>query len=102
MAGVVITGSFGPVIVGDGSPTCARNDIVNGVVLDANQSVELDGNRVSGSVSVLRTAGTATGPVVAANQITLGLACEDNSPAPTNDGRANAVGGARTGQCAAL
>lgn len=102
LPGLSVTGSFGPVVVGDGSPACARNDVVNGVVLDANQSVELDGNRVSGAVSVVWTAGTASGPVVAANQITLALACDNNTPTPTNDGRANAVGGARTGQCAAL
>lgn len=96
-----VTGSFGPVVVGDGPAGCGSNDFVGGVVLDANQSVKLDTNRVTGSASVTWTAGAASGAVIASNQVTAGLACSDNTPPPTNDGRANTVMGARSGQCAA-
>ena len=96
---VEITGSFGPVVVGDGTPACPRNDLSSGADFDANQSVEFDGNRVSGAVRVRWTAGPS---IIAANQITLSLVCSDNTPPPTNEGRPNTVLGARTGQCAAL
>ena len=99
LPGVSVVSSFGPVVVGDGTPACPRNDIVRGVTLYANQSVELDGNRVSGDVRVEWTAGTS---VIAANQVTLGLTCLNNLTPPTNEGRPNQVVGARTGQCAAL
>jgi hypothetical protein len=96
---LAVTGSFGAVVVGDGTAGCPRNDIVRGAVFDANQSVRFDGNRVSGPVFVTST---ASGAVVAANQITTDLGCTGNTPAPTNEGRPNQVLGARTGQCAAL
>jgi hypothetical protein len=99
LPGLSVTGSSGPVVVGDGTAACPRNDLASGAVFDANRSVEVDGNRVSGGVSVTWTAGAS---VVAANQITLGLACSNNTPAPTNEGRPNQVLGARTGQCATL
>jgi 5'-nucleotidase len=98
LPGVSVTGSFGPVVVGDGTPACPPSDIVRGVAFDANQSVRFDGNRISGGVSL-----TSNGPsVVANNQITLSLDCSNNTPAPTNESRPNLVLGARTGQCAAL
>jgi hypothetical protein len=100
--GISIAGTVGPVVIGDGTAACARNDIIGAVSLDGNHTVELDTNRVSGSVSVLNTSGSPQAPVVAANQITLTLDCAGNTPAPTNDGRANTVMGARTNQCAAL
>jgi len=96
-----VTGSFGPVVIGDGTPSCPRNDILGLATFDANQSVQFDTNRVSGSVSITRTAGSTTGALIAANQITTGLACSDNNPPPTNGGRPNTVFGARSGQCAA-
>ena len=97
---VSIAGTVGPVVIGDGTPTCARNDIVGQVILDGNHSVELDTNRVNGSVSVASTSGSRLAPVVAANQITGNLACTNNVPPPTNEGRPNTVLGATTGQCA--
>jgi hypothetical protein len=97
-----IAGTVGPVVIGDGTAGCARNDIVGLVTLDRNHSVEVDTNRVSGSVSVTNTAGSPQAPVIAANQITVNLDCSGNVPAPTNEGRPNAVLGARTGQCAGL
>jgi len=96
-----VANSYGSVVVGDGTPACARNDLLGAVSFDANQSVELDTNRVSGSVSVTRTAGGIPSAVLAANQISGGLACSDNTPPPTNDGRPNTVIGARSGQCGA-
>jgi 5'-nucleotidase len=100
--GVVITGTVGPVIVGDGTASCPRNDISGGVYLDGNHSVELDTNRVNGTVVVTNNSGSPLAPVVAANQITGNLDCTGNVPLPTNEGRPNAVLGARTGQCASL
>lgn len=99
---VDVTGTVGPVVIGDGTAACARNDIVGGVSLDGNHQVELDTNRVSGAVSVVNTSGSASAPIVAANQVTATLDCAGNAPAPTNEGRPNTVLGARTGQCAAL
>ncbi|MDQ4069441.1 MAG: hypothetical protein M3203_08225 [Actinomycetota bacterium] len=99
---VSISGTAGPVIIGDGTPACPRNDISGSVRLENNHSVELDTNRVSGNVALIGTSGSPVAPVVAANQITGGLDCFDNVPPPTNEGRPNAVVGPRTGQCAAL
>jgi hypothetical protein len=99
---ISIAGTVGPVVIGDGTAGCARNDIIGPVSLDANHSVEFDTNRVSGSISVTNTSGAPQAPVIAANQITVNLACDGNVPAPTNEGRPNTVLGARTGQCAAL
>jgi hypothetical protein len=98
---VAVTGSFGPVVVGDGSPGCARNDIAGAATFDANQSVRVDTNRVNGDLSVTFTAGGASGAVIAANQVTGGLACAGNTPPPADAGRPNTVLGARSGQCAA-
>jgi hypothetical protein len=99
---VVVTGTVGPVVVGDGTPSCPRNDIDGLVYLEGNHSVELDDNRVNGSVILTRNTGSALAPVVAANQVTGNLDCTQNVPLPTNEGRPNAVLGARTGQCAGL
>ncbi|HEX2046174.1 MAG TPA: kelch repeat-containing protein [Acidimicrobiales bacterium] len=96
--GLVVTGTNGPVIVGDGTPSCPRNDISGGVYLEGNDSVELDTNRVNGTVALIGN----SGPVVAANQVTGNLDCTDNDPPPTDEGRPNTVLGARTGQCASL
>lgn len=96
---LAVTGTFGPVVVGDGSPGCARNDILGAAIFDANQSVRVDTNRVNGDVSVTFTAGGATGAVIAANQITGALACSGNTPSPSNGSRSNSVLGTRAGQC---
>jgi hypothetical protein len=97
---VSVAGTVGPVVVGDGTPACARNDIIGLVTLDGNHAVELDTNRVSGSVSVANTAGSPLAPVVAGNQITGNLTCTNNVPPPTNEGRPNTVLGTTSGQCA--
>lgn len=97
---VSVTGTVGPVVIGDGTAACARNDIIGLVNLDGNHAVEFDTNRVSGSVSVANTAGSPLAPVVAGNQITGNLTCTNNVPPPTNEGRPNAVLGTVSGQCA--
>ena len=99
---VAISGTVGPVVIGDGTAGCPRNDIVGLVTLNGNHSVEFDTNRVSGSVSVVNTSGSPQAPVIAGNQITANLDCSGNVPPPTNEGRPNAVQGARTGQCGGL
>jgi hypothetical protein len=100
--GVVVTDTVGPVIVGDGTPSCPRNDIEGLVYLEGNHSVEVDTNRVNGSIILTGNTGSSVAPVVAANQVTGNLDCTGNVPLPTNQGRPNTVLGARTGQCAAL
>ncbi len=99
---IAISGTVGPVVIGDGTAGCPRNDVVGLVSLNGNHSVEFDTNRVSGSVSVVNTSGSPQPPVIAGNQITANLDCSGNVPPPTNEGRPNAVQGARTGQCGGL
>ncbi|HET7719210.1 MAG TPA: kelch repeat-containing protein [Acidimicrobiales bacterium] len=98
---ISITGTVGPVVIGDGTAGCARNDIVGTVSLDGNNSVELDTNRVAGSVSVANTSGSPQPAVIAANQITGNLTCTNNVPTPTDEGRPNVVLGTTTGCFAA-
>lgn len=98
---ISIAGTVGPVVIGDGTAGCARNDIVGTVNLDGNNSVELDTNRVAGSVAVANTSGSPQPAVIAANQITGNLTCTNNVPVPTDDGRPNTVLGTTTGCFAA-
>jgi hypothetical protein len=98
---ISITGTVGPVVIGDGTAGCARNDIIGTVNLDGNNSVEIDTNRVAGSVSVANTSGSPQPAVIAANQITGNLTCTNNVPAATDEGRPNTVLGTTTGCFAA-
>jgi len=98
---ISITGTVGPVVIGDGTAGCARNDIVGTVSLDGNNSLEFDTNRVSGSVAVANTSGSPQPAVIAANQITGNLTCTNNVPTPTDEGRTNVVLGTTTGCFAA-
>lgn len=98
---ISIAGTVGPVVIGDGTAGCARNDIVGTVSLDGNNSVELDTNRVSGSVAVANTSGSPQPAVIAANQVTGNLTCTNNVPTPTDEGRPNVVLGTTTGCFAA-
>jgi hypothetical protein len=98
---ISIAGTVGPVVIGDGTAGCARNDIVGTVNLDGNNSVEFDTNRVSGSVAVANTSGSPQPAVIAANQITGNLTCTNNVPTPTDEGRPNVVIGTTTGCFAA-
>lgn len=98
---ISVVGTVGPVVIGDGTAGCARNDIVGLVSLDGNHAVEFDTNRVSGSVTVANTAGSPLPAVIAANQITGNLTCTNNVPPPTDDGRPNIVLGTTSGCFAA-
>lgn len=98
---ISIAGTVGPVVIGDGTAGCARNDIVGAVNLDGNNSVEFDTNRVSGSVAVANTSGSPQPAVIAANQITGNLTCTNNVPVPTDEGRPNTVLGTTSGCFAA-
>lgn len=76
------------------------------VSLDSSSSVELgaptvdcDGNRVVGPVTVNRTEGPT---VIADNNITGPLSCANNDPAPVNNGFPNSVTGPKRGQCSDL
>jgi hypothetical protein len=100
-SGITVAGTVGPVVIGDGTAGCARNDIIGTVNLDGNNSVEFDTNRVSGSVAVANTSGSPQPAVIAANQITGNLTCTNNVPTPTDDGRPNVVLGTTTGCFAA-
>ena len=98
---ISIADTVGPVVIGDGTASCPRNDIVGQVSLDGNNSVELDTNRVSGSVAVANTSGSPQAAVIAANQITGNLTCTNNVPTPTDEGRPNTVLGTTSGCFAA-
>ena len=75
--------------------------------LDGNAGrLELGDHRITGTVQVTNTSGGGpdaqdAAPEIAGNQIGGSLICSGNSPAPTDDGQPNAVGGQRAGQCGA-
>lgn len=108
---LAVQGSAGYVLVGDGGddagPACAGNTVQGGVTLDGNRGgLELGGNRVDGGARVTNNAGARPGaedaaPEIEGNQFGAGLSCSGNTPAPTDDGKPNAVAGGRSGQCAA-
>jgi hypothetical protein len=60
--------------------------------------VELEGNTVTGAISLTGTTGPAA--ELERNHVTGALTCTGNVPSPTNDGQPN-VAGTRGGQCAA-
>ncbi|WBB90170.1 M14 family zinc carboxypeptidase [Verrucosispora sp. WMMC514] len=62
--------------------------------------VLLVGNRISGPVNVVNSAGVA--PLLAGNTVNGPLGCAGNAAAPVNIEVANAVSGPRFGQCAGL
>ncbi|MFI1223850.1 MULTISPECIES: ParB/Srx family N-terminal domain-containing protein [unclassified Streptomyces] len=115
----------GPVQVRPGAALVVTGSTLDGPLqADRAAAVHLCGSRVEGPVSVSRTAGpvrvggpgctanTVAGPVVltgntggvllAATTVTGPLVCSANRPGVDDTGRANVVGGPRTGQCAAL
>ncbi|GAA1159032.1 hypothetical protein GCM10009664_28630 [Kitasatospora gansuensis] len=57
------------------------------------------GNRITGSVQLSSNHGGLT---VGANTVGGSLHCTGNTPPPVHNGAPNTIGGARTGQCAAL
>ena len=108
---VSINGSTGFVLLGDagddGSAMCAGNDLRGGAALSGNHGgAEIGGNSIHGGISLVNTSGAGgqaedAAPELEANQVTGGLTCSGNVPAPTNDGLPNSVTGARSGQCGA-
>ena len=106
---VSINASTGFVLLGDagddGPQRCAGNDFRGGVALSGNTGgAEIGGNSIHGGLALLNTSGAGAqvedaAPEIEANQITGGLACAGNAPAPTNGGLPNTVTGARSGQC---
>jgi len=100
--------STGPVLVGDAgddSASCAGNTISGRVNLTGNTAnTELGANH-TGSVAFNNNTGptapaSEAGPEVEGNTITGHLTCGGNDPSIANDGIANSVTGAETGQCA--
>lgn len=107
-----VDGMNGVVQIGDtdaGIP-CEGNSIFGRATFMNNTGyLELDDNRVLGSVTLTDNTTTITVPPdnpeateVTANTIFGRLACTGNTPAPTNSGEPNTVFGSSTGQCAEL
>jgi hypothetical protein len=105
---VKITGTAGMVSVGDDDAGCAGNRLRASLSLSDNLGgLEVFGNTIGGTTTVAGNQGAPPPsgdavPEIEQNTIGGALLCSSNAPAPTNDGRPNAVAGARTGQCAGL
>jgi len=98
--------SSGPVVLGqdgdaDDTASCGGNTFRGSVQLPNNHGgVALEHNTIGGYLQLTNS----TGPTAAeleGNLVHAFLICSGNTPAPTNDGQPNTVGGFRTGQCAA-
>jgi hexosaminidase len=107
----LITRTKGSVLIGDGGDNgsfgCAGNTIGGTLSISKTTgSAEASGNRVGGAISLSDT--TSNGvppdgvPQLEGNQITSGLACLRNAPAPVNGGQPNTAGGVKSGQCTTL
>ena len=78
---------------------CAANRVARDVSLTRSRAhLTVLGNTVGGALTVADN--TPGGIVVGGNHITGDLRCSGNTSAPLNSGRANSVGGMRSGQCA--
>jgi hypothetical protein len=102
---VAISGTTKFVLLGDpGDDGCPGNQFGASVTLSANHgAVEVDQNTITGNLIVKKTTGTGPYPEdqaaeIGGNTIHSGLSCSGNAPI-SNDGAANSVTGARTGQC---
>lgn len=105
--GLTVTGSSGPVTVGDGSTGCAGNQFSRpGVTLTGNHAgLVLGGNTVAGTATVSGNSdgGAGSGILVQANTLSANLHCSANTPVPMNGGQPNTVvTGTKTGQCSTL
>ena len=108
---VSISGSTGFVLLGAGTDdvavACAANTFTGPLTLNGNQGgVEIEGNTVTGPLSLTNTTGAASNadsatPEIEGNTIRGPLSCSGNTPAPTADGHPNTVIGPKSGQCAA-
>ena len=99
-----ISNSTGPVVLGDDNGGCPGNTFKSGITLTNNHGgFEVFGNTITGTVSATgNTAPVGSEAEIENNNIGGGLSCSGNTPPPDNDGAANTVTGARTGQCSAL
>lgn len=96
-----VTGTLGPVRIGN-NDHCPGNTIDGAVTLQDNLgNVIIAHGTVAGALTVNRNIATSgAAPRIADNTIGGALGCETNTPAASNTGRPNSVGGARTGECA--
>ena len=99
----------GFVVFGDpGDDGCPGNTVISGTVKLTNNHA--DAEVVANDIPSLTLSGTSgvgpfpddTAAEVEGNHVIGTVACTGDSPAPTNDGDPNTVGGARTGQCSAV
>jgi hypothetical protein len=111
LAANVLTASSGFVEIGDGgdenAPACAGNSFNGGLaelhVERSHGGVEVGGNKV-GALYLTNSTGEGPAPEneqpeIEANEVAGVLACVNNNPAPTNDGRANKLAFGGFGQC---
>ncbi|WP_434740190.1 M14 family zinc carboxypeptidase [Micromonospora sp. SH-82] len=103
-ATLIVNGSSinGPVDATGAAGFVLTDSTVNGPVRATGTQgpVVVVGNKLSGPVDVVNSAGVA--PLVAGNSVNGPLSCSGNSPAPTNMEVANSVTGPKRSQCAAL
>lgn len=100
-SGFVLLGDAGD----DGPSKCAGNDFRGGLAVSANAGgAEIGGNSIHGGIVLQNTSGGGAqvedaASEIEANQVTGGLTCAGNAPAPVNGGMPNSVTGGRSGQC---
>ena len=109
---ISVSQSKGLVLIGggsDGATTCGPNNVDGAITVDSNTGgVEVGGNTTSGAITVTGNIAPTNGAPtedaateVEGNHDGGKLTCTGNTPAPTNDGIANTVSGARVGQTCA-
>jgi hypothetical protein len=106
---VSVSNATGFVVIGDpGDDGCAGNVVSGAITLTHNQGdVEVQVNRIGGTLGVTDTSGTGPFPddtqaEIVNNIVSGALSCSGNVPPPTNRSQPNLVSGAKTGQCAGL
>lgn len=105
---VSLSGSTGFVLVGDPADDgCGGNTINGALSLSSNHAgFETSHNTVAGNLSLSGDAGGGpfpddSHPEVEVNHVGGSLSCNGDSPAAVDDGQANVVTGARSGECGA-
>jgi hypothetical protein len=94
-----VSGSTGPLVVGDPTAGCAPNRVAAGAAFVGNTGgVILAGNTLAKGLTVTDGQGVT---LLRANILFGPLACTNNSPAPVNGGQTNSAP-SKTGQCAGL
>jgi hypothetical protein len=105
---LAVRNSTGPVLVGDAASDdspCAGNTIQGSALVRSNTAdTELGANHIAQSVAFENNIGSSAseGPEVGANTINASLVCSGNASPVTDDGVANHIAGAETGQCSGL